>query len=66
MTPTSPLAGLLTGLVDGVLIACVVLLVVLLTSRRHRTATVVHPVAEDRTRPANRAGELPRPFSAGE
>jgi large-conductance mechanosensitive channel len=48
MTPTSPLAGLLTGLLDGTIIAVAVFLVVLISNRRHRTAQVrVHPVAAD-------------------
>ena len=38
MTPTSPLAGLFTGLVDGLVIAVVVMLVVVLNGRRHRLA----------------------------
>jgi hypothetical protein len=52
MTPTSPLAGLLTGLLDGGLIAVAVFLVVLISNRRHgpARAVAVHPVAEDRPR----------------
>jgi len=38
MTPTSPLAGIVTGLIDGLLIAAVVMLVVMLNNRRHRLA----------------------------
>lgn len=48
VTPTSPLAGLLTGLVDGVVIVAVVFLVLVLIGRRHRAVPVRHPVAEDR------------------
>jgi hypothetical protein len=62
MTPTSPLAGLLTGLVDGLLIALLVMVVVYLTSRRRRTVTVVHPVAEDLPSKPE-IGELPKAFT---
>jgi hypothetical protein len=63
VTPNSPLAGLLTGLVDGLLIATVVVLALYLTSRRQRTAHVVHPVAEDVPSRSTRPGELPKPFA---
>jgi hypothetical protein len=38
VTPTSPLAGLLTGLIDGLVIVLLVMLVVVLNNRRHRLA----------------------------
>jgi hypothetical protein len=36
MTPSSPVAGLLTGLVDGLVIVVLVMLVVMLNNHRHR------------------------------
>lgn len=64
MTPTSALGGILTGLLDGAVIALVVVLGVYLTGKWRRSAPVVHPVAEDlpgrRTRKP-REGELPPP-----
>ena len=50
MKPTSPVAGLLTGLADGLVIAVLVMLVVMLNNRRHR-------VTAARVRPARRDGE---------
>lgn len=47
MTPTSALGGVLTGIVDGCVIALLVLLGVYLSGKWRRGATVVHPVAED-------------------
>jgi len=46
MTPTSPLAGLLTGLLDGAIVVLVVLAVVLLLARRRHPARVVVRTAE--------------------
>jgi hypothetical protein len=44
MTPTSPLAGLVTGLLDGAILAAAVLLVVfLLRHRRHPTRVPLPP-----------------------
>lgn len=63
MTPTSALGGILTGLLDGAIIAVIVLFGVYLTGKWRRTAPVVHPVAEDHPderRPRVREGELPR------
>jgi hypothetical protein len=62
VTPTSALGGILTGLLDGGVIALVVLLGVFLTGKWRRSAPVVHPVAEDlprRRAPRVREGELP-------
>jgi hypothetical protein len=36
MSPSSPVAGLFTGLVDGLVIVALVMLVVMLNNRRHR------------------------------
>jgi hypothetical protein len=49
VTPTSTLAGILTGLIDGTLIALIVLLGAYVAKRR-RHAPVPHPVAEDQPR----------------
>lgn len=64
MTPTSPLAGLLTGLVDGLIIAVAVLLVVQLNNRRRRPVPVEvrsdardYPAATNSPTPE---GQLPR------
>lgn len=66
MTPTSPLAGLLTGAVDGLLVAFVVFAIILLAGRRRRVGpAVVHPVAEDLP-VVSGVGEMPRPYSARE
>ena len=40
MTPTSPIAGLLTGLLDGTVVALVVLAVVFLLGHRRQPARV--------------------------
>ena len=45
MEPTSPLAGLLTGLLDGTIVVLMVLAVALLVSRRNQQARV--PVRVD-------------------
>ena len=48
MTPSSPVAGLLTGLVDGFVIAVLVMLVVMLNNHRHRvSAARVRPTSHD-------------------
>ena len=64
MTPTSPLAGLLTGLVDGLIIAVAVLLVVQLNNRRRRPVPVeVRSDAGDYPTTTNSPtpeGQLPR------
>ena len=64
MTPTSPLAGVLTGLVDGLIIAVAVLLVVQLNNRRRRPVPIEvrsdahdYPTATGSSKPE---GELPR------
>jgi hypothetical protein len=62
VTPTSALGGVLTGLLDGAVIALIVLLGVYLTGKWRRSAPVVHPVAEDlprRNSAKPRTGELP-------
>jgi hypothetical protein len=58
VTPTSTLAGILTGLVDGTLIALIVLLGAYVAKRRQH-APVPHPVAEDLPRRSTPIGELP-------
>jgi large-conductance mechanosensitive channel len=64
MTPTSPFAGLLTGLVDGLIIAVAVFLVVQLNNRRRRPVPIeVRRDATDyltTTIPPTPEGELPR------
>lgn len=47
MTPTSPLAGLLTGLLDGSVIAVAVLLVVFVLNHRSHPVRVPVPPADD-------------------
>ncbi len=48
MTPTSPVAGVFTGLLDGLVIALVVMLVVMLNNRRHRlSAARIRPTRHD-------------------
>jgi hypothetical protein len=59
VTPTSTLAGVLTGLLDGTLIVLIVLLGAYLVGRRQHGAPAVHPVAEDRPKRTSRIGELP-------
>jgi hypothetical protein len=62
VTPTSTLAGVLTGLLDGTLIVLIVVIVLLgayLVGRRQHGAPAVHPVAEDRPKRTSRIGELP-------
>ena len=63
MTPTSPLAGLLTGLVDGGVVVALALLIAHFYGRRSEAQPVqVHPVAEDnapRIAGHTRVGELP-------
>jgi hypothetical protein len=52
MTPTSPLAGLLTGLLDGAIIAAAVLVVVfVLSHRRHPARVPVPPRVRQRPAP---------------
>jgi hypothetical protein len=61
--PTSTFAGVLTGLVDGSIIAAVVFVVIYLASRRNHPRPVpsVHPVAEDGIAAAKTPeGELPK------
>lgn len=62
MTPTSALGGILTGLLDGGVIALVILLGVYLSGKWRRSEPAVQPVAEDLPRRRARAvaeGELP-------
>jgi hypothetical protein len=59
VTPTSTLAGVLTGLVDGGLIALIVLLGAYVAKHRQQPARIVHPVAEDLPRRKTPIGELP-------
>jgi hypothetical protein len=61
MTPTSPLAGLLTGLLDGSIIALVVLCVVFLLNHRREPARIpVPPADEPRSEHAPAEGDLHR------
>ncbi len=59
MTPTSPLAGLLTGLVDGSVVALLIMLVLVFNNRRHRVAPTRIRQLEQRAaeRPAERSDE---------
>ena len=61
MTPTSPLAGLLTGLVDGSVVALLIMLVLVFNNRRHRVApTRIRQLEQPRparTRSAERSDE---------
>jgi hypothetical protein len=62
MTPTSALGGILTGLLDGGVIALAILLGVYLSGKWQRSETAVQPVAEDLPRRRVRQvgeGELP-------
>jgi hypothetical protein len=63
MEPTSPLAGVLTGLIDGTIIVLAVFAVIYVAGRRNhpKPAPAVHPVAEDGL-PEHpvREGELPK------
>ena len=64
MTPTSPLAGLLTGLVDGGVVVALTLLIAHIYGRRTEGQPAqVHAVAEDdapRIAGHTRLGELPK------
>ena len=61
VTPTSALGGVITGILDGLVIAMLVVLGVYLSGKWRRGAAVVRPVAEDlpKRKPAVRPGELP-------
>jgi hypothetical protein len=59
VTPTSPLAGILTGLIDGSLVVLIVLLGAYIARRRQHAVPVVRPVAEDRPNRKTPIGELP-------
>lgn len=47
MTPTSALAGVLTGLADGGLVGLGIMLVAFVTRRRQQSSVPIHPVADD-------------------
>ena len=62
MTPTSPLAGLLIGLLDGWVVVLVATVAIHLVNRRHRDARVPAPVVDDR--PCDEPWERPAPVAA--
>jgi hypothetical protein len=59
VTPTSALAGILTGLLDGTLIAIIVVVGAYVVKRRQQAVPIVHPVAEELPRHKTPIGELP-------
>jgi hypothetical protein len=64
MTPTSAWGGVLTGMIDGAVIALLVFAAIYLVGRFHRPTPAVRRVPAgrvDETRRPTRPGELPPP-----